>query len=564
MWSPTTEHYSPISDASSGNYAFMWDNVGRNISHPRDYFIFGFDPKTGDPVVPWLSQKVYQEFIDSGLSYKEFASQTPGYKDQGGDAKPSMELARQGNLGLDCRFLDFAPQCTGWRNLTENGGSGSFVIYWSGLWKLTTAAAIPYYTGQYGHSKRGFGIVTIGANIEEFHRAGVETKEALANLIELQTHKAQFQEQSFLTNLESSIKETARDLTLYTAIMIVIVILIAIWMARSLSARITNLIKSLHKIQEGKLDERVKVESKDEMGELATSLNNMTESLQNLIESKRQALEKAEASSRAKSDFLSNMSHELRTPLNAILGFSDLINREIAGPVGHNVYKEYARDIHNSGEHLLALINEILDLSRVGSGQIELEESLIALNESIEESIRMVESLAMAKNVTINFTQSIASIINADARRLKQIILNLLSNAIKFSHENTSIEVTLDKTENGDVVLSVQDFGIGMDEKQIEVALTPFAQVQSSMSRQYEGTGLGLPLAKNLVEIHNGTLEVESVPDKGTNHPRHIPERAFNQTYLRGRDLSLRLPDSSDNHPRFHSYFHPGNANTPR
>jgi two-component system, sensor histidine kinase len=513
---PTEERYSPISDASSGNYAFIWDNVGRNISHPRDYFIIGYDPKTGDPAVPWLSRKIYQNFIESGLSYKEFAKQTQSYRDQGKDAKPSMELVKQGNLGLDCRFLNFAPQCSGWRNLTENGGSGSFMIYWSGLWKLTTAATIPYYTGQYGHSKRGFGFVTIGANIDEFHRAGLETKESLENLIELQARKAQFQEQSFLANLESSIKNTARDLTLYTAIMIVIVILIAIWMARSLSARITNLIKSLHKIQEGNLDERVKVESKDEMGELATSLNNMTESLQNQIESKRQALEKAEASSRAKSDFLSNMSHELRTPLNAILGFSDLISREIAGPVGHTVYKDYARDIHNSGEHLLALINEILDISRVGSGQIDLEESLVEFIPCIEESMRMVNSFAMAKNVTINFTPSLTPIVKADARRLKQIILNLLSNAIKFSHENTSIEVRLDKAASGDIVFSVQDFGIGMDEKQIEIALTPFAQVQSSMSRQYEGTGLGLPLAKNLVEIHNGTLEVESVPDKGT------------------------------------------------
>ena len=179
---PTTERYSAISDAGSGNYAFIWDNKGRNISHPRDYFIVGYDPETGKQSVPWLDEEMFGIWQASDRSMDTFLSKAPQFKDQTLSKKPALPLIQAGMLGLDCRYLNFAPQCTGWRNLTQNGGSGSFVIFWSGLWKLTTAATIPYYTGSYGHSSRGFGFVTIGANVDEFHSSAMQTAETIRDI----------------------------------------------------------------------------------------------------------------------------------------------------------------------------------------------------------------------------------------------------------------------------------------------------------------------------------------------------------------------------------------------
>ena len=151
---PTAERYTPISDASSGNYAFMWDYKDRNISHPRDYFITGYDPETGQPAIPWLSKGMFDDYEQSGLSLSEWEKAAPVLKEQSLQKKPSIELMDAGLVGLDCRYLNFAPQCDGWNNLTKNGGSGSFVILWSGIWKLTTAAAIPYHTGIYSGPAR--------------------------------------------------------------------------------------------------------------------------------------------------------------------------------------------------------------------------------------------------------------------------------------------------------------------------------------------------------------------------------------------------------------------------
>ncbi|SCA57231.1 conserved membrane hypothetical protein [Candidatus Terasakiella magnetica] len=512
---PTEERYSDISDAASGNYAFMWDYKGRNISHPRDYFIVGYDPKTGDPSVPWLTKELYEAWQKSGKSYAEFEKTAPTFKNPG-EAKPSIELKKQGKLALDCRFLNFAPQCAGWMNLTQEGGSGSFVIFWSGLWKLTTAATIPYYTGQYANSKRGFGFVTIGANVDEFHRAATETKASLDQLIMAQETKANLQEKRLLDHLKDSITQTASELSVYTGIMIVIVIIIAIWMASVLSSRITNLIGSLRKIQGGDLSERAKVESGDEMGELASSLNNMTESLQELIEENKTAVKRAEASNQAKSDFLASMSHELRTPLNAIIGFSEVIQSEVYGPVRPNEYKDYINDINNSGQHLLTLINDVLDVARIGSGEMEIQEDVLDLNETIEECVRMIHPIVEHKDLKVDYQKIDLPSYYGDKRRIKQVVLNLLSNATKFTHAEGNIALKSVILPNGDIEIRVKDSGIGMTAEEVEIALTPFAQVQSSLSREYEGTGLGLPLSHNLVEMHGGKLDIKSTPNEGT------------------------------------------------
>lgn len=512
---PTDERYSTISDAASGNYAFMWDYKGRNISHPRDYFIVGYDPKTGEAAVPWLADDVYKDWQTSGLSFSDYEKQATWFKNPG-ESKPARELTKSGQLGLDCRFLNFAPQCAGWWNLTQEGGSGSFEIFWSGLWKLTTAAAIPYYTGQYGETKRGFGFVTIGANVDEFHRAANETKETLDRLIEEQEVKAQEQQQDLLDQITASIESTAKDLTLYTLVMVVLVIAIAIWMANVLSGRITTLIGSLRKIEGGDLQERAAVTSKDEMGELATSLNNMTFSLQKLIEENKEALMRAEASSRAKSEFLSTISHELRTPLNGIIGLSDLIQSEIHGKMQPVEYEQYVQEISNSGHHLLTLISDVLDVASIGAEGIQLSESPQNINDIVAGCINMIHPQTQAKQQNISFNRQHLPLCQVDPRRLTQVVMNLLSNANKFSDVGARIQLMTCRNIEGDVQICVKDNGKGMTSDQISMALTPFKQVEGSMSREQEGLGIGLPLAHHLVDLHQGRLEIKSEAGQGT------------------------------------------------
>lgn len=277
---PTEERYSMISDAGSGNYTFMWDFLGRNISHPRDYFITGYDPETGEPALPWLEKQHYEEWLTSEKTTGSFLESLPLFADQSLSKKPSKEQTRAGNVGLDCRYLNFAPQCDGWMNLTQHGGSGSFLIFWSGLWKLTTAATIPYYTGQYADSPRGFGFVTIGANVDEFHKAAVTTSEKIKKIGEthIETLDHQFvQNQLFLKKV---FKETASKLTLSTILMSIIVILIAIWMATALTQRITKIVKAIRLFQGGEFEKRLVVEPGDELDELGHTFNIMADNIQ--------------------------------------------------------------------------------------------------------------------------------------------------------------------------------------------------------------------------------------------------------------------------------------------
>ncbi|RXK11450.1 two-component sensor histidine kinase, partial [Halarcobacter mediterraneus] len=317
-----------ITDAGSGNYAFMWDYEGKNISHARDYFIMGYDKKTGKRVIPWLSTDVYFKYEESGLEINDFLSIYPTFEKQSLEKKPNLkQLFEEGNVGLDCRYLNFAPQCKGWMQLTENGGYGSFIIYWSKLWKLSTAAAIPYYTGKYGNSKRGFGFVTIGANVNEFHAAANETKKSINTILKKQTKnmKKVVDENKFEITL--FIKSLINELTIVTFIMILLIIAIAIWISRYITSKIENLLIGTKKFANNELDYRIEVSSNDEIGKLENSFNTMAEQIKSLIFSQMKSLEKAQRADEAKSIFLANMSHEIRTPLNAIIGFSELLSK---------------------------------------------------------------------------------------------------------------------------------------------------------------------------------------------------------------------------------------------
>jgi len=231
----------------------------------------------------------------------------------------------------------------------------------------------------------------------------------------------------------------------------------------------------------------------------------------------RRHMEAAEDASRAKSQFLANMSHELRTPLNAILGFSEVIGGEMFGPVGHSRYRDYARDIYGSGRLLLGIIDDLLDLSRLEHGKLDIRAEAVEAAEIVEACTRLVDGKAREARVRVIAELPAAPVrLEADAQRLKQVLLNLLTNAVKYTPEGGRVTIGVSARQDGEVEFDVADTGIGMTPQEIEIALQPFGQVENAMTRHQQGTGLGLPLAKGLVELHGGKLTIQSTPKVGT------------------------------------------------
>ena len=228
------------------------------------------------------------------------------------------------------------------------------------------------------------------------------------------------------------------------------------------------------------------------------------------------ARDDAKAADRAKSDFLATMSHELRTPLNAIIGFSEMIKAELLGPIGNERYRAYADNIFSSGTHLLGLINDILDISKLDAEYLELKEDSVDLRTEILNCIETMAPMAEKGLVGLSATfETELPQLLADNKRLRQILLNLISNAIKFTPENGEVRVCASCSGEG-LVIAVADTGIGMAPHEIPKALERFGQIDSRLARKYEGTGLGLPLTKRLVELHGGVLAIESRPNAGT------------------------------------------------
>jgi signal transduction histidine kinase len=297
---------------------------------------------------------------------------------------------------------------------------------------------------------------------------------------------------------------------------------------------VRQLISAIERAESGGARQEVTWRSFDEIGTVIGAFNSLqrhrdlyetelTEgrrTLENRVRARtlelQDAHDQANAANQAKSRFLANVSHELRTPLNAILGFADLISNERFGPLNDPRYKEYSQFIVRSGQHLLTLINDILDLSKAEAGQLELHEELIDLAGITEDAVRMVGQRAEIGQILINVAEmGSAPVLRADRRMMVQILVNLTSNAVKFTPPGGQVDVAWTWMEDG-VGLSVSDTGIGIPPEDVPNLMEPFTQRDGDLTRGYEGTGLGLPLTKHLTELHGGWLKIETAEPVGT------------------------------------------------
>lgn len=501
---PTDERYLAISDGSTGNYAFMWDYKHRNISHPRDYFIFGYDPKTGEQELPWLEDNDYLSWQKSNLAPSDFLQTLPVLTQQSLEKKPNQQQTQSGLVALDCRYLNFAPQCTGWSNLTQNGGSGSFLIFWSGLWKLTTAAAIPYYTGIYKDSPRGFGYVTIGANIDEFHRPAIETARTIATIKE--GHLKNLDEQSARNRaiLIQTVTNTAKELTFYTSIMITIVIFIALWMASLFTGRILQITTGLNRFQKGEMDHRLEIHSNDEVEDLAISFNAMANNIQHSITEIEVAKEMAEKTNAlledeiierqkaeiALADHRDNLeelvsertrelareieerqnteesknelearliiaekmeaigtlaggvAHDLNNILSGIISYPEFIMMDL--PKDHRLYKPL-QAIKSSGEKAVVVVQDLLTMARRGVAQ----QDPVNLDDLIKDLLESPEYGKLCANhpniVFKTYLDTTISQMIGSKVHLQKSILNLIANAAESITDKGSVNI---KTSN--------------------------------------------------------------------------------------------------------------------
>ena len=332
-------------------------------------------------------------------------------------------------------------------------------------------------------------------------------------------------------------------------------LLILFWVARRTSRRLGKVAECAVAIGRGDLTARTGIRSQDEIGQLGACLEGMarqldltlgeltgtafalqqahdqlerrvlerTRELEDEIAVRRRtesalktAKEQADQANRAKSEFLANMSHELRTPLNAIIGFSEAATAQIFGPMPPK-YLEYATDVNRSGHHLLGLINDILDMAKIEAGNLDLCEESFAPSSLVDDVLHLIRNQAEKRGIFLERTgRDGLPELFADKRRVKQVLINLLANAVKFTPEGGRVTISADWEEDGPFVFTVADNGVGMAEGEIVKALEPFGQVDSSLARKHEGTGLGLPLTKKLMEEHGGTLDIRSAHGLGT------------------------------------------------
>lgn len=326
---------------------------------------------------------------------------------------------------------------------------------------------------------------------------------------------------------------------------LVMALFIFLYVRKSLVMPVIRLRDAVSEFEKGNFSTRTDIKSRDEIGELSEGFNQMAQALNATFEEKKRLMEgleekvtertarleearmMAEAANRSKSDFLANMSHELRTPLNAVMGFSEVMRDGLAGPVTEE-QKEYLTDILESGEHLLSLINDILDLTKIEAGKIELEFREFDLKELIERALIMFKEKSVKHKMELgNEVDPEIGAVVADERRVKQVLFNLLSNAFKFTPDNGRITVRARKIpgEPGQIECSVEDTGPGIKEEDISRLFKPFEQLEAMLTKEHGGTGLGLALCKKIVELHDGRIWVESEFGRGSRFIFRLPAR---------------------------------------
>lgn len=328
-------------------------------------------------------------------------------------------------------------------------------------------------------------------------------------------------------------KQTYIALTVMAAVLLVSYLL-AIYLQHGLTAPILNLAATAREISLNK-DYSLRAKTvgdasggENEIAVLTESFNSMLQEIgtrdqqlkqQNVEIAKSRDL--AEAANRAKSQFLANISHELRTPLNAIIGFSSILMNQLFGPLGDEKYMEYSRDINYSGTHLLDIINDILDLAKAEAGKLDLNFEEIHVTKAMQKCISIIGERAAKGHIVLNvdLPKQLPPLV-ADRLRFIQIILNILSNAVKFTEEGGRVNVSVSTRDQGGdpshFIITISDNGIGMKQDDIEKAFQSFGQVDSGLNRKYEGTGLGLPLTKKLLELHHGDIDIQSEVGIGT------------------------------------------------
>ena len=273
-----------------------------------------------------------------------------------------------------------------------------------------------------------------------------------------------------------------------------------------------------------KRQEAMRAKNEEELQQLVTQLEANQVELSDLARKYEVAKIRAEAANQAKSEFLANMSHELRTPLNAINGFSEIMAGEMFGPLGDKRYKEYCQDILNSGQHLLALINDVLDMAKIEAGKMQMRFETIDLEELCQDAVRLMRGRAEEAEIRLSSELGADTTLQADYRALKQVLLNLLSNAIKFTPRGGKVSIKAG-VEAGWAYISVTDTGIGISAEDLPRLAQPFEQVETKHARATQGTGLGLALTKSLVEMHHGRFEMSSAPGEGTTVTVLLPAR---------------------------------------
>ncbi|MDR1811630.1 MAG: response regulator [Candidatus Fibromonas sp.] len=682
---PMKERYTELPNAHEGNYSFIWDYQSRNIAHPRHHSIYGFDPETGEEEIPWLMTTEYNQLLErSGVSAEQAMKMTPEQRfaalknnwknlinknaDKTGkpvydlingisifknqrrkdpnpdnpdpDHTPAEDLTRLGYVGLDGRYLNNAPQCTGWLDLTRQGGSGSLYILWSGIYKLNTAAAIPYYTGHYApskannYSKVGFGFVAVGSGVESFTDPAVEASK----------------------HMDIFFENTMANVMKYTFIslfiLLVITLLVSFAMSNWISKSISILLQGMAKYRAGHRQFRFDSERNDEFGELAKAFNMLAENIEksinhavvitdleknivymnhiglsmhkdetfDMLESKpyskysiypekseydpfyayengtetpvyydkkndlylkgkvmplldnnnskigymvesydvteiekrnliveeqnnrliktqeelKDAVQKTQDAIKAKSVFLANMSHEIRTPLSAIIGFAEL---ELMNKLPPSTV-ESIENIYTSGKALLNIINDILDISKIESGKIQLNlveyDLPSVIGDSVNVNLVRIGNKPLRLNLLVD--ENIPQKLLGDDLRLRQIFNNLLSNAIKYSNNGTitfSVKSELEKKSETETLCClncyVQDMGTGISEENLPKLFGDYQTVNQLAHRNSEGTGLGLAICKKLVEMMDGEIWVESKLNMGSKFSFRIKIRVIDE-----------------------------------